>query len=1717
MSNVNSTIFVFGGFSPLQPGGLSSNLLWAIDTKAQSPTWTSYNYAGAPSARGDLGMTTVGSVIWVFGGSGSPRPENQNVFGFDNKVYSVDTSLPYPAWISWSSLGTTPLPRYGHGMIAWGSTIYVFGGYSPYATAAYLNDLYALNTEESTPRWYLLPAGSPPSRRSYFGFAAMGQSIWVFGGASGGLQSSSDSFRLDLAGPSLVWEYGTTPSFWSSADTNRPGGSRNGMVSSGQTLFAYSAGKLWYLDCGPGWYRSYPGQGRAWAAIENCLQCSSGKFSSSVGASICMACGLGTFSASAASACTLCDLGTYSSSTGAVSVNTCLPCGAGIYTSATGAYICRSCEAGKFKSMQGIFGCSLCSTGTFSLSIGETSKDACKPCDLGRYSPEQGASSKDACLLCGVGTYSSMVGMSVCKQCGASTYSTALGASSDATCIQCARGSFTATPMASACVQCTAGTFSSNSGGTVCLLCYAGTYSSSLGESTNVSCTYCRAGTYSSALGASSNSKCKWCGAGTYSTLIGATSKVDCIPCQTGTRHALLGATSSSLCAGCAVGTYLIAGYQECMKCVAGTYSTSIGLTSNSSCISCISKCDSGEYLCPPGSTFDSCSSCPSSTFQPRNGSSVTACTSCFLEIQPQCESGQILSCNPRNGNISCGASLSWVQLSPVGQKPSARIRHLMASVGNVVYLFGGFAESNGQPQSQSYMYINDLWRLNTDNLKNQLSLTWEQLSPIGPAPKSGCGMCSIGTTIFLLDGESCGFELWALDTSVGSGILEWKRPEYSAAPADYQAYGMVSTGTMLVLFLQPFRSRQGIGNRLISVDTAAPSPSWTFVNLTDNPPYSRDTTESARQQTFGVAAEGHVVYLLTSTMITHVLRMDLFPLHWVQLSAANLPNTRQWGGFAAFGQALWVYGGETSDCSRGYYNPPSDLYKLDTRSSFLFWQNATPVHANGNLQGRLIYGGMIVVRDSLLVFGGGNGGLHRRAIVLYDDLWHLACGAGSYSFVSWAVDCFACGAGTYSSSIASILPTSAECTPCKSRCRAGEYLCPPGSASDSCGGCPAGTYQPESMMQIVSCVSCYPETLSSNCPRGQVHYCSPVTGDGMCLLEWVKLIHVEVDAAEATGELIPPARYYHAMAAVSDVAYVFGGCNNHNIFGDLWSVNLSMPALSWRQITAGFVSLKDGPEPRYFHFMCTVGNTVFLFGGHGKANKYFNDLWALNTDNATWTLILDNGPEMPFESFGPGYGMTAVGESLWYIEHFNTDTLRLFSLNTTQVAPAWVYRQVQSKFTIPTCFSLQGLTTIGNIVYILGKCPSNSPNNLYALQTETQEPLLTMLTAASPNLPPVMYFGFAAQNQSLWLFGGHVDDPTGPCSKPSSNYRNFFYKLDTTLAKLAWQNVTPQSAGPSPRTSILVAAGPNLLVFGGLDGIAAHNDLWLVRVEGADFLMPLANKSTFSSLTGLAVSSTKTSANFFAATTATGTPLGPGLAAQEPANVSASEAQFSTNQSLLQVTLAPVRDKVKVTMSVRMVGEAVSMFKLLNSYKFFEGAVLQAVHGASMVIVTNITYLGENGRAQNSYKMEDSRSLFTSLNALNSSSIKISISLRRKLVFVDIVFEIYFISKSLAEQAIVSDLTQSHLSHQLEEAGMGPISVIGTPVISFPDDPSPAQSTDSTQLVVIVALSVGLPAAILALGIQVLICRRCFFSCFARKAVNTVNTGPHGANSQGP
>ena len=113
--------------------------------------------------------------------------------------------------------------------------------------------------------------------------------------------------------------------------------------------------------------------------FRSCTNCTAGKFSGAVGASV-------------ASTCGECGAGKYSRLSSQISVDACIDCGAGTF-SAAGASVCTDCAAGKYKSSAGV-------------------NTACDDCAADTYMTSGGAS---ACLNCPTGKYKDWIGHGDCK------------------------------------------------------------------------------------------------------------------------------------------------------------------------------------------------------------------------------------------------------------------------------------------------------------------------------------------------------------------------------------------------------------------------------------------------------------------------------------------------------------------------------------------------------------------------------------------------------------------------------------------------------------------------------------------------------------------------------------------------------------------------------------------------------------------------------------------------------------------------------------------------------------------------------------------------------------------------------------------------------------------------------------------------------------------------------------------------------------------------------------------------------------------------------------------------------------------------------------------------------------------------------------------------------------------------------------------------------
>lgn len=116
----------------------------------------------------------------------------------DNQLYVFD--LETQSWSVADASGDTPPPRVGVTMAAVGDTIYVFGGRD--GEHKELNELYSFDTK--TNKWTLISSGDTgPPHRSYHSTIADDEYVYIFGGC-GVAGRLNDIWAFDVAGNKWV-------------------------------------------------------------------------------------------------------------------------------------------------------------------------------------------------------------------------------------------------------------------------------------------------------------------------------------------------------------------------------------------------------------------------------------------------------------------------------------------------------------------------------------------------------------------------------------------------------------------------------------------------------------------------------------------------------------------------------------------------------------------------------------------------------------------------------------------------------------------------------------------------------------------------------------------------------------------------------------------------------------------------------------------------------------------------------------------------------------------------------------------------------------------------------------------------------------------------------------------------------------------------------------------------------------------------------------------------------------------------------------------------------------------------------------------------------------------------------------------------------------------------------------------------------------------------
>lgn len=184
----HNRLWIFAGYD----GHTRLNDMWAIDLLSTHPQWEEIDQSGdSPPTCCNFPVAVVDDSMYVFSGqSGAKITNNLYQFNFQEKL-----------WIRIRTehlLRGSPSPpqrRYGHTMVAYGRSLYVFGGA---ADGILDNEVYCFDVDSRL--WSIIqpgPGSETPCGRVFHSGAVWNNGMYVFGGTIDSLSNrSGDLYRF---------------------------------------------------------------------------------------------------------------------------------------------------------------------------------------------------------------------------------------------------------------------------------------------------------------------------------------------------------------------------------------------------------------------------------------------------------------------------------------------------------------------------------------------------------------------------------------------------------------------------------------------------------------------------------------------------------------------------------------------------------------------------------------------------------------------------------------------------------------------------------------------------------------------------------------------------------------------------------------------------------------------------------------------------------------------------------------------------------------------------------------------------------------------------------------------------------------------------------------------------------------------------------------------------------------------------------------------------------------------------------------------------------------------------------------------------------------------------------------------------------------------------------------------------------------------------------
>lgn len=182
--------------------------------------------------------------------------------------------------------------------------------------------------------------------------------------------------------------------------------------------------------------------------------------------------------------------------------------------------------------------------------------------------------------------------------------------------------------------------------------------------------------------------------------------------------------------------------------------------------------------------------------------------------------------------------SLVWSNSKPNGACPPSRTNHSAVAIGSQMYIFGGMYKDT-TAGSDKLVFLNDMYKLETGGSVP----TWSRVSQKGDIPSPRCGhrMVAFGHLLVLFGG-GCG-EQWDLkfaDIYVFDTITnEWMKPKLTGSAPVCTFTVTFSAGVFLFVFGGQSLQDNNLTSELYCLDTV--SMTWTNLVATGEKPGARD------------------------------------------------------------------------------------------------------------------------------------------------------------------------------------------------------------------------------------------------------------------------------------------------------------------------------------------------------------------------------------------------------------------------------------------------------------------------------------------------------------------------------------------------------------------------------------------------------------------------------------------------------------------------------------------------------------------------------------------------------------------------------------------------------------------------------------------------------------------------------------------------------------